>query len=199
MYAQRGCDSPTICTTLRRAPRIAPQQAPVDYLRRNVSFSDRIRVPVLTLHTADDGLVTTSKERAYKLLARRHVHGDLVGQTSVDRAGHCLFTSAEAVTALQVLVTRLYTGHWPALTPGTPTPSLWAPPATSLGATSTTGVRPTPVALPAQRFLGSNPPWPTEELGWGSQSSPMQRMKSSNAYRPVAAPTSLMAARMSRS
>jgi hypothetical protein len=38
--------------------------------------------------------------------------GRLLQQIFVHRAGHCTFTPAETITAVQVLVSRLDTGRW---------------------------------------------------------------------------------------
>ena len=44
----------------------------------------------------------------------------MLQQIFVHRAGHCAFTPAETITAVQVLLSRLGTGHWDraALDPG---------------------------------------------------------------------------------
>ncbi|HLM88128.1 MAG TPA: hypothetical protein VK284_03735 [Streptosporangiaceae bacterium] len=42
----------------------------------------------------------------------RDGNGDLLRQIFVNRAGHCAFTPAETITAVQVLLNRLSTGHW---------------------------------------------------------------------------------------
>ncbi|HEU5417939.1 MAG TPA: hypothetical protein VFV41_09630, partial [Streptosporangiaceae bacterium] len=39
-------------------------------------------------------------------------NGRLLRQIFVSRAGHCAFTPAETVTAVQVLLNRLNTGRW---------------------------------------------------------------------------------------
>jgi hypothetical protein len=39
----------------------------------------------------------------------------LLRQTFVDRAGHCAFTPAETIAAVQTLLERLETGHWPSI------------------------------------------------------------------------------------
>jgi len=48
----------------------------------------------------------------------------------VHRAGHCTFTPAETVAALQALISRLDSGHWAGVTD----PSVLNANATSLGA-----------------------------------------------------------------
>ena len=41
----------------------------------------------------------------------------MLKQAFINRAGHCEFTPAETITALQNLETRVTTGKWPSLTP----------------------------------------------------------------------------------
>jgi hypothetical protein len=75
---------------------------------------------VLTLHTTGDGLVVPENEQAYRSVVDRAGDGRLLQQIFVHRAGHCAFTPAEMITAAQVLLTRLHSGHWDvrALDPG---------------------------------------------------------------------------------
>jgi hypothetical protein len=39
-------------------------------------------------------------------------NGRLLRQIFVSRAGHCAFTPAETITAAQILLNRLASGHW---------------------------------------------------------------------------------------
>jgi dienelactone hydrolase len=92
----------------------------VNYLARNISFSGQIRVPVLTLHTTGDGLVVPENEQAYQQVVDGAGNGAKLAQVFVHRAGHCAFTPAETISAVQTLLDRLNTGHWnyAALSPG---------------------------------------------------------------------------------
>ena len=51
-------------------------------------------------------------EQAYRSAVDRAGDGPLLQQMFVDRAGHCAFTPAETITAVQVLIRRLDTGRW---------------------------------------------------------------------------------------
>jgi hypothetical protein len=84
----------------------------VAWLARNISFDGDISVPVLTMHTTGDGLVVPENEQAYKAVVDRAGHGALLQQIFVARAGHCAFTPAETITAVQTLENRLSTGQW---------------------------------------------------------------------------------------
>ena len=97
---------------LDKAARIAADPKAVRYLAKNISFSGRIDIPVLTLHTTGDGLVVPENEQAYAQVVRRAGDSSLLRQVFVHRAGHCAFTPAETIAAVKSLLSRLSTGHW---------------------------------------------------------------------------------------
>ncbi len=98
--------------TLNHAARIAADPKAVRYLARNISFTGRINIPVLTIHTTGDGLVVPENEQAYAAAVRKAGDSRLLRQEFIARAGHCAFTPAETITAVKALLFRLKTGHW---------------------------------------------------------------------------------------
>ncbi|HEY9241167.1 MAG TPA: hypothetical protein VIP48_04240 [Streptosporangiaceae bacterium] len=112
LYKAAGLSLSADVQTLQRAPRIFPNVRAVRYLSRNIAFNGRISVPVLTMHTTGDGLVVPENEQAYRSVVDRAGRGNLLRQVFVHRAGHCAFTPAETITAVQVLLGRLHTGYW---------------------------------------------------------------------------------------
>jgi pimeloyl-ACP methyl ester carboxylesterase len=98
--------------TLNGSPRVSADPAAVAYLAKYISFNGQISIPVLTMHTTGDGLVVPENEQAYRSVVDRDGNGNLLRQIFVARAGHCAFTPAETITALQTLLNRLSTGHW---------------------------------------------------------------------------------------
>jgi pimeloyl-ACP methyl ester carboxylesterase len=117
LYEQAGLDLDADLDTLNNATRIAPDPAAVDYLSQNIIFNGQISVPVLTLHTTDDDVVSVEHEQAYADVVAKASNSPLLRQIFVHRGGHCNFTEAEAIAALQMLVQRLDTGTWPELNP----------------------------------------------------------------------------------
>jgi hypothetical protein len=115
LYAQAGLDLDADLDTLNDADRIAASPSSVKYLEHNIIFNGDIDVPVLTLHTTGDGLVSNQNESAYAHVVREDGNNRLLRRTFVHRAGHCKFTPAETVTALFNLIQRLDTGTWPDL------------------------------------------------------------------------------------
>ena len=64
------------------------------------------------MHTTGDGLVVPENEQAYRSVVDRAGNGNLLRQVFVNRAGHCAFTPAETITAVQTLENRISTGQW---------------------------------------------------------------------------------------
>jgi pimeloyl-ACP methyl ester carboxylesterase len=116
LYQQAGLSLSDDLAALGAAPRVTADQSAVDYLTQNIVFNgDLGGKPVLTIHTTGDGLVLNSDEQAYRSVAQDAKDSQLLRQAFVHRAGHCTFTPAETVAALQALVTRLNTGQWTSL------------------------------------------------------------------------------------
>ena len=112
LYAAAGVNLGRDLNTLNSGPRVKADPAAVGYLIKNIVFDGSISVPVLTMHTTGDGLVVPENEQAYRSIVDRAGNGNLLRQIFVDRAGHCAFTPAETITAVQTLENRMSTGHW---------------------------------------------------------------------------------------
>jgi pimeloyl-ACP methyl ester carboxylesterase len=112
LYKAAGLSLTKDLATLNSAPRITANPFAVIYLSKYISFNGDISVPVLTMHTTGDGLVVPENEQAYSSVVNRDGNGSLLREIFVNRAGHCAFTPAETITALQTLLNRLSTGHW---------------------------------------------------------------------------------------
>ena len=76
------------------------------------------KIAGLTMHTTGDGLVVPENEQAYRTAVDQADRANLLRQVFVHRAGHCTFTPAETVTAVQMLENRLATGRWHVPSPG---------------------------------------------------------------------------------
>ena len=112
LYQQAGLDLDADLKTLNDAARISADPQAVHYLEKNIIFDGEIHIPVLTLHTTGDGLVVVQNESAYKGVVDEAGNGEFLRRTFVSRAGHCAFTPAETIAAVQTLVNRLDAGRW---------------------------------------------------------------------------------------
>ncbi len=112
LYKAAGLSLGKDLQTLNSAKRVKANPNAEAYLIKNISFNGGITVPVLTMHTTGDGLVVPENEQAYASAVKRAHKSALLRQVYVSRAGHCAFTPAETVTAVQTLENRMSTGQW---------------------------------------------------------------------------------------
>ena len=112
LYSSAGLDLETDLRTLSGGVRVKADPTAARYLDRNISLDGALRVPVLTMHTTGDGLVIPPNESAYADAVAAAGASPMLRQVFVHRAGHCTFTPAETVAAVQVMIKRLDTGRW---------------------------------------------------------------------------------------
>lgn len=155
LYQAAGLDLGTDVAAINAAPRISPDPAAARYMERNIVYTGNLHVPLLTMHTTSDFLVPYQHEQAFEAAAAGAKRTALLRQLFVHRPGHCAFTGAETVTALDVLLDRLDSGEWH----GTGNAAALNAQATALGPSLNTfspapGVPPIPA--PAS-FVGAQP------------------------------------------
>lgn len=112
LYEQAGLDLDADLRMLNETARISANPPSVEYLERNIIYNGEIHIPVLTLHTTGDGLVVVQNESAYRHVVNKEGNEEFLRRTFVSRAGHCTFTPAETIAAVQTLLDRLDTGRW---------------------------------------------------------------------------------------
>jgi len=112
LYTQAGLDLDADLKMLNETARISADPHAAAYLSENITYNGDIHIPVLTMHTIGDGLVVVENERAYRQVVREKGNELFLRQTFVSRAGHCAFTPAETISAVQALLSRLDTGKW---------------------------------------------------------------------------------------
>lgn len=112
LYDRAGLPLAGDLAALDRAPRTVADPAARAALDRRATPPAHLPGPVLTLHTTGDGAVPPEHERAYADAVRAAGSDALLGQLFVERAGHCMFTTAELVTAVEALAERVATGRF---------------------------------------------------------------------------------------
>lgn len=116
-YRRAGLDLGADLAQLNAAPRIAADQAAVDFMFRTSAPTGRIRVPVVTLHSVGDGGAVPDQDRWYAGLVRRESGGELIRSLWIERGQHCSFSGADEVVTIQALERRLDTGRWSGIRP----------------------------------------------------------------------------------
>lgn len=112
LYQQAGLDLNTDLDALNDAARVSADPQALQYLEQNIIFDGQIQIPVLTMHTKGDGLVVVQNESAYKDVVDEAGNAEFLRRIFVHRAGHCTFTPAETVVAVETLLNRLDSGKW---------------------------------------------------------------------------------------
>ncbi|MGA9639793.1 MAG: prolyl oligopeptidase family serine peptidase [Terriglobales bacterium] len=118
LYAAAGLSLNLDIGNLNLAARVSADSGAENYLIQNIIFNGQIPAPVLALHTTGDGLVPVEDEQAYLATAAKGGNKALVRDVFVHRAGHCTFTPAETITAVEALLNRMSSGQWTHLSPG---------------------------------------------------------------------------------
>jgi len=67
----------------------------------------------MDIHTTGDPTLPVQVENAYHRTVAAAGSGALLRRAYVDNAGHCAFSPAERLGALNTLEDRITTGHWP--------------------------------------------------------------------------------------
>jgi pimeloyl-ACP methyl ester carboxylesterase len=112
LYRRAGVSLADDLRTLAAAPRITADPSALHYLAETTRLDGRLSVPVFTVHNVADPLAPVEHEQAYAATVRRTGAQAWLRQAFVNRAGHCIFTPAETVAALQVVIGRVESGHW---------------------------------------------------------------------------------------
>jgi pimeloyl-ACP methyl ester carboxylesterase len=112
LYEQAGLDLDGDLDMLNDTVRVSADPEALEYLEHNIIFDGEIHIPVLTMHTEGDGLVVVENESAYRKVVNEAGNAKFLRRTFVHRAGHCEFSPAETIAAVQTLLNRLDTGKW---------------------------------------------------------------------------------------
>jgi pimeloyl-ACP methyl ester carboxylesterase len=117
LYQRANLDLNADLSTLATATRIKADTAAAEYLADHPHFTGQLRVPVLALEsTGDDWLVNAVLDYRARVIAANR--SSEFREAWVTRPGHCPFSRIELATALDVLLERVKTAHWPSTTQG---------------------------------------------------------------------------------
>jgi pimeloyl-ACP methyl ester carboxylesterase len=112
LYTKAGLNLQQDLNSLNNTTRIVADPSAVAYLNQYITFDGNLGIPVLTMHTTGDGLVVNQDEQSYAQVVAQNGDNSQLRQVFVSRAGHCAFTPAETLAAVQTLLHRVNTGQW---------------------------------------------------------------------------------------
>lgn len=112
LYGRAGADLPADLNLLTRTASVSADPAAHDWMLRTSALTGRLAMPVLTMHTTDDGLLPVQHEQEYAEDVRHSGAAALLRQAYTEHTGHCAFTTAELVAAVLTMDKRIDTGRW---------------------------------------------------------------------------------------
>ena len=115
LYRLAGLDLAADLGTLSRSADITPDEDGLEWMLQTSTPTGELQVPVLATHTLVDLLAPVEYQEEYAETVRRAGEQSLFRQAFVDREGHCTFTVAENVAAVEAMDERLETGRWGSL------------------------------------------------------------------------------------
>lgn len=113
LYRAAGLSLTGDLATLANAPPVSVDPAALAWSSAAGPLTGRLVKPQLDIHTIGDPTLPVQTENAYRRAVTAAGSAALLRQAYVDNAGHCAFSPAEQLGALQTLVDRITTGHWP--------------------------------------------------------------------------------------
>ena len=112
MYAKAGLNLNGDLSTLTANADIEPSRQGLQWMLRTSTPTGELQVPLLATHTTVDLLAPVEYQEEYAETVRQAGKNALFRQAFVSRAGHCNFTVAENVAAIDAMDQRIQTGHW---------------------------------------------------------------------------------------
>ena len=111
LYRQAGLDLAADLEALRRAPRVTADSRVLAWTAAG-TWDGKLAMPVLTVNGIGDNISPVSGQQAYEAAVRGAGRSEMLRQVYTNTAGHCGFSAAEGVAAVETLVNRLKTGTW---------------------------------------------------------------------------------------
>jgi pimeloyl-ACP methyl ester carboxylesterase len=111
LYREANLDLNADLETLARSPRYKADPKALVWAEPGI-FTGKLKVPVLTVNNIGDNISTTASQSAFQDAVDRAGASEMLRQLYVESAGHCGFSAAETVAAVETLQHRLLTKKW---------------------------------------------------------------------------------------
>lgn len=111
LYREANLDLNDDLKTLARSPRYKADPKAIVWAEPGI-FDGELEVPVLTVNNIGDNISTAASQTAYAGEVERAGAEKMLRQVYVESAGHCGFSAAETVAAVETLQSRLLTKRW---------------------------------------------------------------------------------------
>lgn len=112
LYKAAGLNLNADLTALDRGESYTADPGSLASMEQSSTNTGKLGVPLLDIHTTADQLVPVEQENAYAQKVAAAGRSSLLRQAYVQAQGHCNFTTAEIVAALDTVNQRAATGIW---------------------------------------------------------------------------------------
>ncbi|MCP2341557.1 DUF6351 family protein [Actinomadura rupiterrae] len=112
LYRKASLNLRADLSALNHGTRYASEGDSLNAMRRTSTNTGRLPLPELTVHTVSDQLVPVEQEATYAARVRAAGDSAMLRQAYVAAIGHCAFTDAEYVAAINTVDRRITTGRW---------------------------------------------------------------------------------------
>ena len=118
LYQDANLELEADLATINASPRIAADPAAMQWWSApGRTHVGEPKVPLLRIHNNGDILVYPSLVQGYEDLLGEKGYAELFRSIFVNRSGHCTFTPAEILVAIEIMMQRLDSGVWPGTDP----------------------------------------------------------------------------------
>ena len=112
LYKQAGLSLDADLATLNQGATYRSEGDSLLNTERTSANTGYLPIPELDVHTLSDQLIPVQQENAYAQRVREAGDSANLRQAYTASIGHCNFTSADVVAAVDAVVQRVQTGHW---------------------------------------------------------------------------------------
>ncbi|HWG28591.1 DUF6351 family protein [Actinospica sp.] len=112
LYQQAGLDLDADVAALDKNESYTSEGDSLANTERTSTNSGYLPIPELDVHTIADQLIPVQQENNYAQRVREHGDAANLRQSYVAAIGHCNFTAADVVAAINTVSARVGTGHW---------------------------------------------------------------------------------------
>jgi hypothetical protein len=113
LYKEANIDLASDFDVLDTEPRIAASDYALEYWSQpGRTVKGQIDIPVMRLHMLGDYQIPYSLVQGYSDLITENNNDDLYRTAYVDSTGHCNFSAAESLAAVEIVIKRIDTGKW---------------------------------------------------------------------------------------
>lgn len=118
LYNEANIDLDSDFNAIDKEPRISASDYALEHWNQpGRTAKGQIKIPVIRLHMLGDYQIPYTLVQGYSDLITKNNNDDLYRTAYVDSTGHCNFSAAESLAAVEIVIKRIDSGQWPVTDP----------------------------------------------------------------------------------